>query len=234
MGGTEPMSFKISTLGENGLLVQFGNEVNETLNDKVQSLQQLLTDHPLPGTIDLVPAYSSLAVYFDPAYTAGSGTDTAAAELEKFTRALTTASIAASRFISIPVCYEPAQATDLLAVSRATGLTVEEVIAIHSAPVYRVYMMGFLPGFAYMGPLDARIRLPRKSKPARVPAGSIAIAANQTGIYPFSSPGGWHTIGRTPLRLFDADAEEPCSLRSGDQVKFEPISPEEYKNMLQS
>eukprot|EP01136_Pigoraptor_vietnamica_P038048 Opistho-1_new@106825 len=146
-------------------------------------------------------------------------------QLQEATRsvALDTATIA--NRITIPVCYDLSLAPDLVELATLHQLSVEEVIQLHTAQTYRVYMIGFLPGFAYMGSVDERIRTARKANPrTKVPAGSVGIAGEQTGIYPLDSPGGWQLIGQTPLPLFDATRTDPCLLQPGDEVQFCSIS----------
>ena len=132
------------------------------------------------------------------------------------------------RELEIPVCYDIELAADLTAVALSTGLSINEIIRLHSRQPYRVYLIGFLPGFPYLGRLPVELQLPRKQIPTNVAAGSVAIAGLQTGIYPVQSPGGWHVIGRTPLRIFDSSLEVPCLLEAGDLVQFTPISQHEY------
>jgi inhibitor of KinA len=140
----------------------------------------------------------------------------------------------ASRKIRVPVCYDDAFGPDLAAVATAHGLPVPEVIDLHTSRPYYVYLIGFLPGFAYMGSVDERIATPRRSSPrTMVAAGSVGIAGEQTGIYPFDSPGGWQLLGRTPLRLFDASRSEPALLQPGDEVQFYPIDIAEYNTLQQ-
>ena len=136
-----------------------------------------------------------------------------------------------SRSIKIPVCYDPSVAPDIALLAELHSISEEELIEVHTGKNYRVYMIGFLPGFAYMGTVDKRIATPRKSVPRTfVPAGSVGIAGEQTGIYPFGSAGGWQLIGRTPITMFNPANENPCYLQPGDEVKFFPITLSEYKN----
>jgi inhibitor of KinA len=130
------------------------------------------------------------------------------------------------------VCYEGAYAPDLEDVARQQGLSVREVIELHCAGVYRVYMIGFLPGFPYLGAVDQRLEVPRKPRPVPVAAGGVGIAGKQTGIYPLNSPGGWSIIGRTPVRLFDSQTDPPVRLQTGDRVEFYPIPTEEFRRVV--
>ncbi|GGA83049.1 hypothetical protein GCM10011511_02590 [Puia dinghuensis] len=135
------------------------------------------------------------------------------------------------QFFRIPVCYEGEYAPDLQWVAAQQGLTPKEVIDIHVASTYRVYMVGFLPGFPYLGTVDRRLQLPRKPQPVTVVAGGVGIAGMQTGIYPLTSPGGWQIIGRTPVKLFDVEADPPIRLQAGDNVQFYPVSAKAFRDM---
>jgi inhibitor of KinA len=132
--------------------------------------------------------------------------------------------------VRIPVCYDALFAPDLGLLAASKGMTSEEVVQLHQSRPYRVYMLGFLPGFAYLGQVADKLAMPRKQQPVEVAAGSIGIAGNQTGIYPMVSPGGWHIIGRTPVTLFDSDKENPTLLKPGDTVQFFSISLDEFEN----
>lgn len=174
----------------------------------------------MAGVIDIVPAYASLAIHYDPrAASANEMLDSLPAIVG---RALESGFGAdPGELITIPVRYD---GPDLDAVAAATSLSVDAVIEAHSGVEYFAYMLGFTPGFAYLGDLDPVLRLPRRESPRiRVPAGSVAIAAAQTAVYPHETPGGWHIIGRTSLRMFDAGREKPALVRAGDRVRFQPV-----------
>lgn len=225
--------FTISPLGDNALTICFGNCIAEEVSENVLQLFQRLKNE-LPFLKDLVPAYSSLAVYYDvlslhtkekPAYKQMKEL------LLPFLQASTETPVATGREVTIPVCYAEKFAPDLAELAAAKGLSVEEVISLHTAKTYRVYMIGFLPGFPYMGAVDERLATPRKSRPRMaVPAGSVGIAGAQTGIYPLLSPGGWNIIGRTPLQLFDKEKNEPVLLQPGDRVRFVSISEDAFED----
>lgn len=224
----------IFPLGDHALTIDFGNQPDEQLHARVIALQQVLQANPLPGILEMVPAYSSLTLYYD--YQALSKYCTPGQTIYSWLKSAVTGRLdtgitiqeAGSRLIRVPVCYEGAMAPDLPALEAATGLTAAEIIRIHTGTRYRVYMLGFLPGFAYMATLDERIAMPRKTKPRNIAAGSVGIAGLQTGIYPLASPGGWQIIGRTPLTLFDKDREDPALFRAGDQVEFYSIKESEF------
>jgi len=141
---------------------------------------------------------------------------------------IATASMPAPELVEIPVCYDKELNNDLAAISLATGLAEAEIIDVHCNKNYYVYMLGFLPGFAYMGEVAPALELPRKPKPVKVKPGAVAIAGKQTGIYPLDSFGGWHVLGYTPVKMFDQTRAEPCFLNAGQEVKFYPVSIEEY------
>jgi inhibitor of KinA len=195
-----------------------------------------LQQEPLPGTIELVPAYNSLTIYYDlPAVKKKTAADISVFEwmkeqLEEKLRTYVQEEVNNERIVTIPVCYEKEFSTDIEQLAALKNISVEEIIQIHTSSSYKVYMLGFLPGFAYMGEVDEKIAIPRKPQPQNVAAGSVGIAGKQTGIYPLASPGGWQIIGRTPLKLFNPDKEIPTLLQSGDIVQFYSISKDEFKS----
>lgn len=218
---------RISPCGDSALTLELGECVSPAVHRRVKAMEQAIRRAILPGVLELVPTYTTVCVHYDPC-TVSYGA------LEAQLRQLTTKEEAASdegRLVIIPVCYGGEYGPDLETVAKHAGLTPEEVVARHTAPEYLVYMLGFLPGFAYLGGLDETIACPRLDTPrTRIPAGSVGIAGMQTGIYPLSSPGGWQLIGRTPEKLFSlAENQEQFLLRSGDRVRFQPISPEEFR-----
>jgi inhibitor of KinA len=219
-------------MGDQALIIEFGEHIDPALSAHIAALAQRLRDSRPMGVLDIVPAYTTLALHYDPA-TIGAGTSPYEALAETIGTWLKAQSVEASpsgRTIEIPVCYGGAFGEDLEALATSRGLSAEEVIAIHSGSAYHVHMLGFVPGFAYLGGLDARLATPRRDTPRpRVPAGSVAIGGEQTGIYPLDTPGGWHIIGRTPLQLFKPDALPPSLLNAGDTVRFVPISAQEFE-----
>jgi inhibitor of KinA len=226
-------AFTISSLGDNALTISFGNVIREDINENVLHLFHCLQNTPLPFT-DIIPAYSSLTVFYDVhAWRTKEATafEKVQEALLSFLQQTTQQEESGGRTLAIPVCYAKLFAPDLEELAAQKALSVEEVIRLHTAKTYRVYMIGFLPGFPYMGRVDERIATPRKSSPrTAIPAGSVGIAGEQTGIYPFASPGGWNIIGRTPLRLFDKDRSEPVLLQPGDSITFYPISEDAFEN----
>ncbi|MCW3109798.1 MAG: pxpB [Segetibacter sp.] len=230
------MSYSITPLGDSALTVDFGNIISDEINAKVLLLVHAIEKAGLPNVKDIVPAYSSVSVFYDTiallkrhknksAYSFMS--DQVEALLSQSMEAVT----ANFRTVKVPVCYSPKYGLDMADISEQTKLSVEEIIHLHTAKKYKVYMIGFLPGFAYMGNVDERIAVPRKLEPRqKIEAGSVGIAGKQTGIYPVSSPGGWQIIGRTPIKLFDKEKEEPVFFRPGDEVKFYSITENEFDN----
>ena len=223
-------------ISDSALTIDFGNIVNEDLNRIILALFNRLQTHPLTGMIEAVPAYSSLTIYYDlnkvkkRIPVGNTIADSMESLLDELVNEVRDVPEPPGRSITVPVCYEPPYAMDISAVADKNGLRVEEVIERHVSRSYRVHMLGFLPGFAYMGEVDTSISMPRKVQPTPVVAGSVGIVGLQTGIYPMASPGGWYIIGRTPLSLFDSSKEEPTLFRAGDQVKFTAITRHEFEN----
>lgn len=233
----EQLSYRVFPLGDSAITLDFGNVIDETINRKVIALFHSLNKEPWPGMIEVVPAYSSLTVYYDvfqlrKSISPGKNVcEWMADQLEKRMQLPLLQSHSLSRLVKIPVCYEKEFALDIQEIASAKNITVDEVICIHTSKIYRVYMLGFLPGFAYMGEVDKQIEMPRKLQPRqKVDAGSVGIAGRQTGIYPLASPGGWQIIGYTPLKMFDAKKKEPTFLEIGDTVRFFSISKNEFEN----
>ena len=226
-----------SPLGDRALLLEVGDHADPATAARIRALADHLAQLRLPGLLDFVPALFTIGVHYDPEqWRDESGARTPYEMLvARIQQALPDlASLAATKgpLRQIPVCYEVDFGEDLAALAGAQGLSTEQVIQIHSAAVYTVYMIGFAPGFAYLGPLDDRLVLPRRETPRpRVPAGSVAVANKYTGIYPADLPGGWHIIGRTPLQLFDLSSDQPSLLGAGDRVQFVPIGAAEFREL---
>ena len=221
-------------LSESAVEVTFGDTVDLKTHRKVMAFQDYLLAQPFPGLVSVVPAYASVTVVFDPLevyeamrpvqsdFRTFSPARAVLGLLDKILKANDlkegTTDMKVQTPVEIPVRYD---GPDLPEVAERLNLTAEEVIRLHSEPVYTVFMIGFQPGFPYLGPLPAALELPRRSTPRlRVPAGSVAIAGRQTGIYPQSSPGGWHLIGHTDFQLFDPAARPPARLQAGGRVRF--------------
>jgi inhibitor of KinA len=199
------------------------------------ALQQALAKNNFKGFVETVPAYASLAVFYDAVIVKNNYPVTTTAIdivkncVEKLIYEINSTAVIKRTTIAIPVYYN---GEDVEAVAKLHQLSIEEVINIHTAKTYRVFMIGFLPGFAYMGKVDERIATPRLSSPrTNVQAGSVGIAGFQTGIYPLQSPGGWQIIGQTPIKIFDAAKNNPCLLQAGDEVQFISIGKEDFEKL---
>jgi inhibitor of KinA len=228
---------RLSPLGDCVLLVELGSDASEQTALRVHAVAEHLLEHPLAGVRDVVGAVCTVALHYDPLRIepmpeAETPFEALAQQVTQRLISLDPAAALPADEHEIPVCYGGEFGADLEAVARAHGLTGDEVIALHSAPVYRVQMLGFAPGFAYLAGLDARIATPRKATPrTRVPAGSVGIGGELTAVYPLDLPGGWHLIGRSPVSFFDPGAERPSLLVAGDRVRFLPITAQEYAQL---
>jgi inhibitor of KinA len=228
--------YRIFSLGDTAITIDFGNCIDEAINQKVMAGFRQLQKDPLPGMIESVPAYSSLTVYYDISFIRKTVPkeqavfDWIKGQIGQRLAAPAPEEAGTETRIRIPVCYDQEFAPDIQELATMNNISTDELIRIHTARSYRVYMLGFLPGFAYLGEVDERIAMPRKAQPAMVTAGSVGIAGRQTGIYPLTSPGGWQIIGRTPKQLFDAHKENPALVKAGDIIEFYSISTDEFKN----
>ncbi len=219
--------------GDAALLVRFEPRIDPAINLRAVALAGALRNRSLEGVRDVVEAYAAVTVHLDPSRADFAAVADLVARLAEETTAGET-STASCREHHLPVCYGGAHGPDLAGVARFGHCTESQVIARHRETAYRVYMLGFQPGFAYMGAVDPSIAAPRHATPrVRVPARSVGIAGRQTGIYPAVSPGGWQLIGRTPLTLFDLDRADPFLLHAGDIVHFEPIDQTTYERLLE-
>ena len=220
-------TFEVEALGDRALRITLGQHIDPAVNRQVHQLAGVLRASGLPGLEDLVPAYATLTVHYDPAAWSRDGLPPFAAleaAVQHLWRGAAAGVLPAPRQIEIPVCYGGEAGPDLAEVAQLCGLAQAEVIRRHTAPEYLVYLLGFAPGFSYLGGLDPTIAAPRRGTPRlKVPAGSVGIAGLQTGIYPMATPGGWQIIGRTPRLLFNPAQEDPCLLRPGDLLRFVPV-----------
>lgn len=218
-------------VGDTAFAIEFGTRIAPEINALVHRTAALLSDATLEGVIETVPTFRSLLVHYDPRVTSAATLQAKLAELELGEAALD----APRRIWRIPVLYGGEAGPDLAEVAAATGLSEDAVIALHSGTLFRVYVQGFLPGFAYLGDLPAALDLPRLTTPrVRVPAGSVAIAQRMAGIYPVESPGGWRLIGNTPLRFFDPALTPPTLFSPGDGVRFVPVEATEHASIRQA
>ena len=208
--------------GDSALLIEFADEIDDAISDRVHALTHALRAQNRPEIRDLVPAYSSLLVCYDPDHTLYTEMR---ALLQSAIQSLQTYTPPEPRLIEIPTRYGGEFGPDLAFVAQHNGITEDAVIRLHTSVVYRVYFVGFVPGFAYLGSVPGQIATPRMETPrTRVPAGSIGIAGRQTGIYPLETPGGWRVIGRTTLELSDPNRDPPALLHPGDRVRFVAIN----------
>ena len=227
---TIPVYPRILPAGDSGMTVEFGDAIDEAINDRVLDFAVRVSALDIPGIIEVVPTYRSATVYFDPLV----------AEISSLIECLTSLAVnspsvssSQGRHLTIPVLYGDEGGPDLADVAAFANRSVDEVVALHSSTEYRCYMLGFSPGFAYLGTVPKAIRMPRLPEPrTHVPAGSVGIADVQTGIYPQASPGGWRLIGRTPRAIYDPTREPPFLIAPGDRVKFVPISRKEFVDLL--
>jgi KipI family sensor histidine kinase inhibitor len=232
IGGADA-GVSIEPLGESALLIRLGEGLDVATNARVHAAANALHAAGLPGVVDIVPAYATLAIHFDPLAWVDASGGAPLSHVVSAVRAILNSPppIASneSRLVDIPVCYGGASGPDLEALAGHARLAVDEVVARHAGTIYRVAMLGFAPGFGYLLGLDPALAMPRRASPrTRVPAGSVAIGGEQTGIYPADLPGGWQLIGRTPIVLFDARRDPPSLVMPGDRVRFVPIAVEEF------
>jgi inhibitor of KinA len=232
------LPYKIFALGDSAITLDFGNVIDEEINKKVIALFQYFSQSPFPGMIEAVPTYSSLTMYYD-VFSLQKMVDKQKTIYEWVKEKVEIKMLEtipdneqAGTLIKIPVCYDPEFGMDIEELAAQKNISIGDVILLHSEKKYRVFMLGFLPGFAYLGIIDERIAMPRKSHPRRkVEPGSVGIAGSQTGIYPLQTPGGWQIIGRTPMKLFDMENEQPTLLQAGDLVEFIPISKKDFLDL---
>jgi len=234
MAATVP--YQIFPLGDQALTIDFGNRIDPLIHTEVMARYHDWKANPIPGTLELVPAYSSVTIYYQlpagvkipPAQTLFEWMK---ANVEISMKRSVHWSDTGKQLHRIPVCYDPLLVPELIRHAEHCRLQTETLISLHTERIYTVYMLGFLPGFPYMGEVNEKIALPRKPAPVPVPAGAVGIAGKQTGIYPLRSQGGWCLIGITPLQLFDTSKEMPALFQPGDQVQFYSISLPEYRAM---
>ncbi len=231
--GGNSINMKLLLLGDSAVSAQFGEKICPEINHQVTALRDALEAAAAKGEIqglgELVPTYCALLINYDPLVL---GYDELAAKLEELSQGLVVKSDIERQVVEIPVAYGGEYGPDLADVAASHGMTEQQVIDIHSQPEYPIYMLGFVAGFPYLGGMSEKIATPRKESPRlKIEAGSVGIAGSQTGIYSVESPGGWQIIGRTPLKLYDTDREQPVLLSAGQYIKFKPISGAEYEAM---
>jgi inhibitor of KinA len=230
----------LTPLGDRALLIRLGDTIDENTHRLVRAVCARLETRRVAGMIELVPAFVSVTVHYEPSRVPNG--DGAESPYTRFATSVAAAlaeledePLPPSRTVEIPICYGGEYGPDLDVVARQHDLTSDDVVRLHSGATYRVYMLGFAPGFAYLGGLPESIATPRRGEPrTAVPAGTVGIGGSQTGIYPLTSPGGWQLIGRTPLRLFDAKREPPTLLAVGDLVSFRAIEQSEFGTLARA
>ena len=219
-------NIRILTAGDSSLLVEFGNEISPAINKKITTTVNLMREQHIEGVVDVIPAFCSLLINYDPrviSYEELKDRMMGLVKMEGQTGQ------DRKRIFEIPVCYGGEYGPDIASIAAHAGLSEEEVIRIHSSRDYLIYMLGFLPGFCYLGGLDERIHTPRLANPRiKINAGSVGIGGSQTGIYPLDSPGGWQLMGMTPVKTYDPDREVPILVQAGDYIRFVPIDEAEY------
>jgi inhibitor of KinA len=222
-----------SALGDRAVLITLGESIDEATHRRVRAVTARIDADSPRGFVDRVPAFASVVVHYEPCLVEAnrpSPHDAFVAALQHILSDIRDDELPRARVVEIPVCYGGDLGPDIDDVARQHGIDAQEVIDIHVAGDYLVYMVGFMPGFAYLGGLSSRITTPRRQTPRMaVPAGTVGIGGEQTGVYPLVSPGGWNLIGRTPLKIFDITREEPALLATGDRVRFSSITRDEFR-----
>ncbi len=217
---------KLKVSGDSAILVEFENRIAPEINRLVRNFTLTLAEQNIPGIVEIVPAYRAVTVHYDPSVILF---DALRKRLSDVLDQLNETEIPPATVWELPVLYGGGEGPDLPFVAQHSGRSEEDVIRIHSGTEYLVYMLGFTPGFPYLGGMDAAIAAPRLKAPRlKIPAGSVGIAGQQTGVYPIASPGGWQLIGRTPVKLYDPEREEPVLVQAGDYIKFTSVDAAEY------
>jgi KipI family sensor histidine kinase inhibitor len=220
---------KILTAGDSSILIQFGNSIDPEINGKIAATVQLMREQHIEGVVDIIPAFCSLLINYDPRVISYDRMKT---RMEQILSMEIAAGTRKKKVYQIPVCYGGSFGPDLDNIAEHAALTPQEVIDIHTSTDYLIYMLGFLPGFTYLGGLDERIHTPRLANPRiRIPAGSVGIGGSQTGIYPMDSPGGWQLMGMTPVKTYDPNREVPILVEAGDYIRFVPVDEAEYERI---
>lgn len=215
--------------GDQAVCVEFGNEISPEINKKIRAFKIAVEKSGIEGIVETVPTYRSLLVHYRPEVI---GFQKLTGKFEELMGSLSNIQIPPPTVIEIPVLYGGEMGPDIENVADHNGKTVEEVIRIHTSTEYLIYMLGFIAGFPYLGGMSKEIATPRlKSPRVKIDGGSVGIAGEQTGVYPVDSPGGWQLIGRTPLKLYDADREKPVLLEAGQYIKFRSVTAEEYRKI---
>ena len=222
-------NIRILTAGDSSLLIEFGNEISPEINRRIAAVVELMREQHIEGVVDVIPAFCSLLVNYDPRV---AGYEKMKKRLESLVRVDIKVGQTKRKIFEIPVLYGGEYGPDLASIADHAGISEDEVVLIHSSKDYLIYMLGFLPGFCYLGGLDERIHTPMLSNPRlRIRAGSVGIGGSQTGIYPLDSPGGWQLMGMTPIKTYDPEREIPILVEAGNYIRFVPIDEEQYKRI---
>lgn len=220
---------KILTAGDSSLLIEFGKEISPEINARITAVVRMMKAQQIEGMVDMIPSFCALLINYDPRVISYGAIKE---RIEKLLELDVETEESETRIFEIPVCYGGEYGPDLENIAKLAGLTVQEVIDIHSSRDYLIYMLGFLPGFSYLGGLDERIHTPRLANPRlKIRAGSVGIGGSQTGIYPLDSPGGWQLLGLTPVKTYDPDREVPILFEAGDYIRFVPVTEDEYQEI---
>ncbi|MCD8338361.1 MAG: 5-oxoprolinase subunit PxpB [Lachnospiraceae bacterium] len=217
---------RIVPAGDHALAAEFGNKIDPAVNNRVHALAARIQEASITGVTELVPTFCSLLIIYEPSILKYEELKSMIMQLVQLPEASVSGT---GRVLNIPCCYGSHFGPDLPDLERYTGIDRDEIITIHSGAEYKVYMLGFLPGFVYLGGLDERIAMPRLSTPrVKIPKGAVGIGGNQTGVYPLESPGGWRLIGSTPLDFYNPNRDDPVLCRAGDIIHFYPVTSSDY------
>lgn len=224
--GINMQNIRILTAGDSSLMIEFSKEISPETNQKITAVVQLMKAQQIEGVVDLIPSFGSLLINYDPRVIRY---EEMKERVENLLKLDVQADAGRKKVFEIPVCYGGEYGPDIENIAEHAGLSVEEVIQIHSSRDYLIYMLGFLPGFCYLGGLDERIYTPRLANPRlKIDAGSVGIGGSQTGIYPLDSPGGWQLMGKTPVKTYDPGRGVPILVEAGDYIRFVPIDEAEF------
>ncbi len=222
------MTIRVVASSDTSIVIEFGDHIDRQLSDQVLAAHFAVDEAGISGVVELVPTFRSLMIHYDPLVTSAN---VLMGDLKPLL-ASQQKSHRVARLWDIPACYDGAAAPDLESVAQATRMSTDEIIGLHMSETYHVYMIGFLPGYPYMGDVSEALQLPRRKEPRiRVPKGAIAIATSMTAVYPTESPGGWHLIGSTPVAMFNSAQPQPALLAPGDKVRFRRISIAEHETI---